>query len=1377
LLKHRMQEEIRKTGIDIIGDAPWGMHFCQFYETKEDLVDVLVPYFKAGLENNEFCMWVTSEPLSKGEAEKAMREAVPNFGQYLKKGQIEIVPHTEWYVKDDAFDLQRVLNAWIGKLDQALAKGYVGIRVTGNTAWLEKRDWKDFVEYEREVNDVIGKYRILAVCTYSLDKCGASEVLDVVRNHQFALVRRRGEWELIESSELKRLKEALKDSEKEYGNLVDNALVGVYKTNLKGDVLYANAALAKMFEFESLEELMLEGVLRRYKNPKDREVLIENLKKNGKVENFEVETITKTGRPKNVLLNAFLEGDTISGMIVDISERKSAEEEIKKAAEDWMRTFNAISDFVFILDNDFRFVRANKATCDFLKKELEELIGKQCFKVLHGRDEPLPDCPCKIMKVTKKAETTEINVPNLGISLLITVSPLFDENGEHIGCVHVAKDITERKKAELFLNSVIEQSPFSTWISDDEGTNIKMNDACRRLFGIKKDEEVIEKYNMFKDNEARRQGFMPLIKEVFTKGKTVNFVIDYDFSKVKHVKVPGATHRLLDVTIFPIKDVNGKVTNAVVQHIDITEQKKMEKTLKKSEEKFRNIFENANDCLIYLDTSGRILDVNRKTVEVFGGSKGELLGKHFTRVGVFSRKDIPALESTFANILAGKKTTINTCIKNKKGREIHLECSASLMNTDGKIAGMMVIARDTTERRKAEETLRRSEERARHLLEFQNKVIDTADVWINLLDAEDNVTLWNRAAELISGYPREEVIGHKRVWEWLYPDPKYRAKIFAQAKEVIEERGRKENEETTISCKDGTSKTIRWYANSILDEKGKPVGSLAVGIDVTEIKKVQEKIRESEEKYRVLVESAADAIFTLDEAGNFLSANQEAAKALRKTPEEMIGKNMYDLFPKDIADLQMRKVKAVFQTGNPLLAEETLTQTKLGLRWYSTTIMPVRDSNGKIIYAMAISRDITERKKMEEKLRQYSEHLEELVQKRTEELLESEKRYSVLVEEASDGVVMIQDGKTIFANKKALEIVGYSRDELIDLPPEKLIDKKYLKFVKEEYDRTIRREITPSPSEAELITKTGERIPVEGSPALIHYQGRPAVIIIWRDIRERKRMEEERLKLEKLAAVGELATMVGHDLRNPLQAITNAVYILKNSTMTVNSALVSEEYEEVRNLLPEPIVSEISQWIENLLEENNKTINTIDESIKYANKIVSDLQDFARTKEPELAEADLESLIQETLSDISIPENIKVSIIHSQHTSKLYIDPNQIRRVFTNLTTNAIEAMPNGGKFTISTSLKNGFASIKFQDTGVGIPKENMKKLFIPFFTTRAKGMGMGLPICKKFVEMHGGTIQVESEEGKGSTFTVKLPIQQENRGEKPCQKINPASS
>jgi len=204
-----MVENLRKTGIDIIGDVPWGTHFCQFYRHEDDLREILIPYFKAGLENNEFCMWVTSEPLSQDKARQAMMAAMPDFAKYRKREQIEIIPHDQWYLKGGFFDSERVLNGWVDKLNQALARGYDGLRLTGNTFWLERNDWETFTEYEEQVNRVIGKYQMIAICTYSLEKCGAPEVVDVVRNHQFALIKQPGKWEFIESSDYKKTREAL----------------------------------------------------------------------------------------------------------------------------------------------------------------------------------------------------------------------------------------------------------------------------------------------------------------------------------------------------------------------------------------------------------------------------------------------------------------------------------------------------------------------------------------------------------------------------------------------------------------------------------------------------------------------------------------------------------------------------------------------------------------------------------------------------------------------------------------------------------------------------------------------------------------------------------------------------------------------------------------------------------------------------------------------------------------------------------------------------------------------------------------------------------------------------------------------------------------
>ncbi len=269
------------------------------------------------------------------------------------------------------------------------------------------------------------------------------------------------------------------------------------------------------------------------------------------------------------------------------------------------------------------------------------------------------------------------------------------------------------------------------------------------------------------------------------------------------------------------------------------EKNLLKKRLRESEEKFKNLFENANDGIVYLDIEGRIMEVNRKALQIFGGEKQEVVGKHFARLGIFSRMEIPMLMRNFINILAQRETTHEICIKNKKGEKVALECSASVIKTDGKITDIMVIARDITERKKAEEEIRK-------LSQYLESVIDNANVWLDVLDEKGNVVIWNKAAEQISGYTRKEVVGHHKIWEWLYPDENYRERIIEKAVAIIEKGEVMEDSETTIRCKNGEKKTISWNSRNLLGADGKPIGSIALGRDVTERKKLLQKLIQSE---------------------------------------------------------------------------------------------------------------------------------------------------------------------------------------------------------------------------------------------------------------------------------------------------------------------------------------------------------------------------------------------------------------------------------------------------------------------------------------------------------------------------------------------------
>ena len=239
-----MRENLRRSGISTIGDVPWGTHFCQFNQTKEDLVDILVPYFKVGLENNEFCLWVTSQPLEVEDAKEALRRAVPDLDSYLDKGQIEIISYTCLRVTGSIGDSERVINYWIEKLNHALESGYEGMRLSGNTSWLEKKDWGYFVDYMGKMDDIIGKYRMIALGSYFTDKYSTAEIIEVASNHQFSLIKREGKWEKIDNFGRKKAEEATVQATKDWEHTFDAVpdLIAIIDTEYR--VVRANKAMA-----------------------------------------------------------------------------------------------------------------------------------------------------------------------------------------------------------------------------------------------------------------------------------------------------------------------------------------------------------------------------------------------------------------------------------------------------------------------------------------------------------------------------------------------------------------------------------------------------------------------------------------------------------------------------------------------------------------------------------------------------------------------------------------------------------------------------------------------------------------------------------------------------------------------------------------------------------------------------------------------------------------------------------------------------------------------------------------------------------------------------------------------------------------------------
>jgi signal transduction histidine kinase len=241
-----------------------------------------------------------------------------------------------------------------------------------------------------------------------------------------------------------------------------------------------------------------------------------------------------------------------------------------------------------------------------------------------------------------------------------------------------------------------------------------------------------------------------------------------------------------------------------------------------------------------------------------------------------------------------------------------------------------------------------------------------------------------------------------------------------------------------------------------------------------------------------------------------------------------------------------------------------------------------------------------------------------------------------------------------------------------------------------------------------------------------------------RDMLEALKEYQLRLKeSERMATIGELSAMVGHDLRNPIQVVYGLCSILRKTVEELRDLGVDET--QIRDL----------EYVDDKLHEQ----------MLYMNKIVSDLQDYAKTIRPAPGEVNIRHVIEEVLSSVKVPSSIDVSVVFDEGFPELYVDGSLMRRLYTNLVNNAVQAMPDGGQLTVEGHSTDEYASVDVRDTGVGISDENMGKIFRPLFTTKAKGTGLGLSVCERIVESHGGDILVESAVGVGSTFTVRPPL------------------
>ena len=585
-----------------------------------------------------------------------------------------------------------------------------------------------------------------------------------------------------------------------------------------------------------------------------------------------------------------------------------------------------------------------------------------------------------------------------------------------------------------------------------------------------------------------------------------------------------------------------------------------------SEQEYRALMENLNVGVFRSTPDGRCLRANPAMVEMFGYDSVE----EFLKVPVVEHYVDPAdrqdmlVEARAAGQIRSKELRQ----RRKDGSEIWCSLTESVRyDPDGRIRWLEGVLEDITDRKRAEEDLRR-------LTRFNQTIIDTADVWLSVLDEELNVVVWNRAAEQISGYPRDEAAGRREIWQRLYPDEASREEALAGVGAVADGHAAAQACETTIRTRGGAERTISWNLRSLPSEAGRRAGVVAIGRDVTDAKRTEEALRESETRYRLLAQNASDLIWTTDMELNFTYVSPAVRRMFGYTEEEALRLKVRDVVTPGGYELAARVTAEELQrerTG-PVDLQRSRTVEVEHVRkdgsvfWAEVKATFLRDENNRPIGIEGVSRDITERRAAEETLR------------------EREANFRALAENVIAGIVVVGlTGRHIYANRRAAEIAAYSLEEFLQMGMDDVIAPEELPKLRKIHRTRVDGLPAPARHETVLLRKDGRRIVIEVSAARTVWRGDVSTLVMFQDVTERKAAEvalkqanrklvsareEERRRLaaELHDSVGQELVALKYALENTLSAASSGASVKAAGALAVASAQCQELIREVRNI-------------------------------------------------------------------------------------------------------------------------------------------------------------------------------------------------------------------
>jgi PAS domain S-box-containing protein len=851
-------DTLRESGIEVVGAVPWGTHFCQFYHTSQDLVETLVPYFREGLAAREFCMWVTSPPLRVEEAKPALRAAVPDLDDYTARGQIEILDYRDWYMKSGEFRADEVLQGRVDKHDDALRRGYEGLRLSGNTFWLEQTSWDDFAKYEETINNVIGRYRMLAICTYCLEKCGAQEIAEVVATHQFALIKRSGRWQIVESSRHRLTETALRESEERYRLLAENVTDVIWTADMDLNFTYISPSRRLLGQapgqpmpqrveealtpasFEIAMKALAEELATENMDEKDlsrsRTLELENYRSDGStiwVEDRMTFLRDPDGRPVGIL-----------GVTRDITEHKQAEEALRESENRYRLLAENVTDVIWTTDMDLNLTYVSPSIVRLQGYSPDEIIAlpfeqivtphslETARKIL-AEELAVESREQKDLSRSRTLEIEELRKDGSTVWAEMKVTFLRDPDGRPVGILGVTRDITERKRAEQelrdakdFSEGLLAAMRDGVSVLDARGVHVYVNSAFCEMTGFSSDELIgagpPHPYWPPEELEEIERAFQKTVKAQFRD-------FELTFMRKNGQRFP--------VIVSPswTKDEQGNVVHYFATMKDITERKRAEEALRETTQTLQALVQASPLAILTMDLQGNVRTWNPAAERIFGWSEQEAVGRPNPIIPEDRQDEFRALLD--AVVQGNLLIQVETRRRRKDGSLIDVSLStAAMRNATGDVVGAMAIIADITERKRAEEELRESEQRFRTLSEssFEGTAIHRKGT---MLEA-------NQALATMFGYELSEVIG-MHVLDFVAPESRDAVlqSIVSKSREPFEFTGLR---------KDGTTFPVEVCGRPI-PYQGMMV-TVAALRDITEHKQAEEALQKAREELEARVE-------------------------------------------------------------------------------------------------------------------------------------------------------------------------------------------------------------------------------------------------------------------------------------------------------------------------------------------------------------------------------------------------------------------------------------------------------------------------------------------------------------------------------------------